>query len=59
MEGKTKVKIKSGTNQCNLHKGDVGYIDGYVRGGNGTPYAAVVSGDIVDLVPTYALKVIK
>jgi hypothetical protein len=59
MEGKTKVEIISDTNQCRIHKGAKGYIDGYIRGGNDTPYAAVVSGDTVDLVPTYALKIIK
>lgn len=44
-------------------QGDTGFVDGYVRGGDGRPYAVVVlheTGDSRDkmfvLVPTYALK---
>ena len=39
--------------------GDVGYIDGYVQGGTGTPLAAVVIRNFVSLVPIYLLEVIE
>lgn len=55
---KTQVRIKESTYQCCLVKGDVGYIDGYVRGGNNTPCAVVVSGNKIDLVSIWALNVI-
>ena len=38
-------------------KGDKGYIDGYVRGGNGVPFAAVVIGHDIVLAPLHSLKV--
>lgn len=55
---KTKVELKEDVHQSELKKGMVGYIDGYVVGGDGRPYAVVVSGQIVDMCPMYNLKVI-
>lgn len=58
METKTKVEIILNTEQCQHKKGNIGYIDGYVCAGDGRPYAIVVCDEIIDLVPTWAMKVI-
>lgn len=55
---KTKVELKGDVQQSQLKIGDRGYIDGYCRGGNDVPYAAIVVGEVVDLCPLYKLKVI-
>jgi hypothetical protein len=55
---KTKVKILGNVYEGRPKKGDIGYIDGYVRGGNDAPYACVVVRDFVDLVPIYLLEVL-
>ena len=58
MEGnKTKVKITNGKG-CRFYENDEGYIDGYVSGGDGVPYAVVVIGTRMDLVKIYNLKAI-
>lgn len=54
---KTRVIIKQDTPQCSLIKGMIGYIDGYCRGGDNIPYAIVVCGYIIDMVPLYALEI--
>jgi len=60
MEGKTRVMIKHDDNHYKEYKkGSVGYIDGYVRGGTDAPYACVVIGESVHMVPLHSLKVIK
>lgn len=53
---KTLVVFKHDIPQEPFKDGDTGYIDGYVRGGDGRPCAVVVgdSGHI-GLVPTYML----
>lgn len=56
---KTRVEIKHNILQTVLKSGDIGYIDGYVRGGNNAPYAVVVVGDKIDMAPLYSLKIIK
>ncbi len=59
MEGKTKVITATDDPQYNeWKKGEEGYIDGYVRGGEGRPYAAVVIGDRVVLIMPHVLKVV-
>lgn len=40
---KTRVEFIADQPQEKFKKGDRGYIDGYVRGGDGKPYAMVVS----------------
>lgn len=54
---KTKVKIICDVPNSMLKKGDSGYIDGYVRGGNDVPYAIVVVGEYIGFVNLYMLKV--
>ena len=39
-----------------VHKGDVGYVDGYIRGGDDTPYAVVVIGKSFKLVPLHIIE---
>ena len=53
---KTKVRIICDSHHYDVHKGDVGYIDGYIRGGDDTPYAVVVIGKSFSLVPLYAIE---
>lgn len=38
-------------------KGEEGYIDGYVRGGTGTPLAVVALGERIVLIPLNCLTV--
>lgn len=55
---KTMVEILYDDNHYKEYKkGEVGYIDGYVRGGDNAPYAAVVIGDRIVLIKTTNLKV--
>jgi len=58
MGTKTKVEITEESFSNQYRKGDIGYIDGYVQSSNGLPYAVVVCGEKIELVPIYALKVI-
>ena len=57
-QGKTEVIATSDSHQCEIKMGDVGYIDGYVRGGDDRPYAVFVrlSDGKIDLAPAYLLK---
>ena len=56
---KTNVVMKNDQHQCDVKKGDAGYIDGYVRALDGIGYACVVVPDkgIVDFVLMDNLKV--
>jgi|2_EtaG_2_1085320.scaffolds.fasta_scaffold37301_2 sugar lactone lactonase YvrE len=56
---KTKVEIKTDVHQCQLKKGEKGYIDGYVRAADNRGYAVVVVGERLDFVPLYSLKVLQ
>lgn len=56
---KTKVEITADIHQCQLRKGEKGYIDGYVRAGDNRGYAVVVVDERLDFVPLYSLKVIQ
>jgi len=58
---KTKVRIISQVFEsgCSLKFGDIGYIDGYINGGDGRPYAVVVVANKIDLIPINALEVIQ
>ncbi len=58
MEWKTKVEMLYDDQYKEYKKGEKGYIDGYVRGGEGRPYAAVVIGERLVLCMTQHLKVI-
>jgi len=55
---KTKVKILGDVHQENAKNGDIGFIDGYVRGGDDRPYAVVVIGKSLSFVPIYQIEVI-
>lgn len=55
---KTYVTINDNDNQHKEYtKGDSGYIDGYVRGGDNTPYAVVVVKKKLVMVPLHSLTV--
>lgn len=56
---KTKVKITSDDFRYQEYKaGEFGYVDGYCRGGDDTPYAVVAVNDRIVLVSINCLKVI-
>jgi len=57
MSKKTKVKILHDIPQEKAKKDDIGYIDGYVRGGNNRTYACVVISNFISLVPLGFLEV--
>ena len=47
---------------CNSHYkdwnlGDIGYIDGYCRGGDGVPCAAVIVKDRIVMAPLETIRV--
>ena len=48
---KTKVRVTYNSYYYDVHEGDIGYVDGYLRGGDDTPYAVVVIGKSFKLVP--------
>lgn len=55
---KTFVRVTSDVNNGQAKKGDIGYIDGYVRGADDVPYAIVVILDLLSFVPLNKLEVI-
>lgn len=55
---KTRVEVRRDY-EHGFCVGTSGYIDGYIRGCDKIPYAVVVFGDVIDLVPIKSLKVIE
>lgn len=55
---RTDVEVLYDVDDGMLKKGDKGYIDGYIKGGDNTPYAAVVCLDkgIIVLCPLHSIK---
>ena len=53
---KTKVRITCDYHCNDYHKGDIGYVDGYCRGGDETPCAVVVINKRFILIPIYAIE---
>jgi len=61
---KTRIRLKEAIYQePSTEAGMEGYIDGYIRGGNGVPYAVVIiddeGADTPKMCPLYKLEVIK
>ncbi len=56
---KTKVEVVERIRSSSIEKGSEGYIDGYVIRGEDRPFAIVVVGGTLDLLPLFALKVIQ
>jgi hypothetical protein len=59
-KSKTLVMITSNVNQSDFKEFELGYIDGYVNGGDMRPYAVVVrlTDGYIDLVMTNQIKAI-
>jgi len=54
---KTEVIITSDSPDKDYKKGDIGYIDGYIRGGDNIPYAVVVlTNKTIVMVPFHDLE---
>lgn len=58
METKTRVKFIGTSQYDDWQEGDIGYVDGYVLGGDGIPCVCVVTGGKIVLAPTTSLQVI-
>jgi hypothetical protein len=59
MENKTRVRIENDDQRYHEYKkGEEGYIDGYVRGGDDSPYAVVVIDARIVMISLTCLKVI-
>lgn len=56
---KTKVKVVAADGYQKAQKGDVGYIDGYIRGADDIPYAVVVFDDCIEMIYLHCLDPIK
>lgn len=55
---KTKVRVICDVLQEQAKKDDIGYIDGYVQGGDGRPYCVVVIKNFLSLIVAHQLEVI-
>lgn len=53
---KTKVRVTCDSYHYDVHKGDVGYVDGYMLGENHIHCAVVVIGKSFKLVPLYMIE---
>ena len=53
---KTKVRITRESYRYNVIKGDIGYVDGYLRGYNNINCAVVVIGKRFTLVPLHMIE---
>ena len=53
---KTKVYINRDSYSYNIHKGDVGYVDGYMLGDNNVRCAVVIIGKSFKIVPLYMIE---
>ena len=54
--GRIEVSILHDSPLGEYREGDVGYVDGYCRGGDDIPYAIVIIRDNFCLVPLHSLK---
>lgn len=56
---KTKVELKNDDQLHNEYKkGEIGYIDGWVRGADGAPYACVVIGERIVMCKANEIQVL-
>lgn len=53
---KMKVYITCDSHYYDVHKGDVGYVDGYMLGDDNVHCAVVVIGKSFKLVPLYMIE---
>ena len=54
--GRIEVSILHDSPYDDYKEGDVGYVDGYCRGGDDIPYAIVIINDRFCMVPLRSLK---
>ena len=54
-----KVVFVSNSQYKEWEPGDVGYVDGYCRGGDDVPYAVIVTKDRIVMAPLYAIRVVE
>ena len=53
---RTKVRITCDSYNYDAHKGDIGYVDGYMLGNDNVHCAVVVIGKSFKLVPLYMIE---
>jgi hypothetical protein len=57
---RTKVVVKFNDQEHKEYlKGEAGYIDGYIKGGDNRPYVVVVIGDRLTMIPFHCLEVVE
>jgi hypothetical protein len=56
--GRIQVEIIGNYEHAAFKIGEQGFVDGYVRGADDRPYAVVIIGEKIDMVPLYSLNVI-
>ena len=54
-----KVVFVSNSQYKEWESGDVGYVDGYCRGGDNVPYAVIVANDRIVMAPLYSIRVVE
>lgn len=54
-----KVRFICDSQHKEWEVGDFGYVDGYCRGGDDTPYAIVIIKDRIVMAPIYAIRVVE
>ena len=53
---KTKVRVTCNSYYYDVHEGDIGYVDGYLRGYDNINCAVVVIGKRFTLVPLHMIE---
>jgi hypothetical protein len=55
---KTTIELIDDSPYNEYKKGDIGYVDAYIRGSSGIPYAVIVlSNGYFTLVPIHSIKI--
>lgn len=54
-----KVRFICDSHYKDWNSGDVGYIDGYCRGGDDVPYAIVIVKDRIVMAPLETIRVVE
>ena len=54
-----KVVFVSNSQYKEWEPGDVGYVDGYCRGGDDVPYAVVIVKDRIVMAPLETIRVVE
>ena len=56
--GRLRVRFICDSHYKDWNSGDIGYVDGYCRGGDGVPCAVVIVKDRIVMAPLETIRVI-